>query len=359
MSEFLVPVSKFQRLLDYIEQIGLDSEALASRSGLKRSKLASLSDDTGIPGVYYSNLYEATVKQMQQLDRAIPWAAGIGSDAFRLMCYSIITCKTLGEALLRAQQFDDLVHPVTGHRIQIGSNDATAQLSYEIEADEPNDLFAPPQWDRTVYYAAVAKSSGLRVWFSFCGWLIGRVIELEEVTVAAPSVTPEYQASLEELFSCPVRFDAEHNALRFPAKFLSYRLVHNSNSLDQFLQHVLYQLLDADEKPASTSDAIQSLLGTDFSEGIPPFEAMAESLHMSTSSLRRRLMKENTSYQQIKDERRHAAAIDYLRRNDMKIQDVGELLGFTETSSFVRSFRNWTGMTPKVFRDSAQSIVEH
>ncbi len=110
---------------------------------------------------------------------------------------------------------------------------------------------------------------------------------------------------------------------------------------------------------SSTSDAIQSLLGTDFSEGIAPFEAMAESLHRSASSLRRRLMKENASYQQIKDERRQAAAIDYLQRNDMKIQEVGELLGFTETSSFVRSFRNWTGMTPKVFRDGAQSIIEH
>ncbi|MGI9296236.1 MAG: helix-turn-helix domain-containing protein, partial [Pseudomonadales bacterium] len=237
--------------------------------------------------------------------------------------------------------------------------DTTAQLSYEIETDEPNDLFAPPEWDRSIYYAAVAKSSGLRTWFSFCGWLIGRLIELEKVTVAAPPVSPEYQASLEELFSCPVQFDAEDTALRFPAKTLSYRIVHTPNSLEQYLQHVLYQLLDVDEKPASTSAAIQSLLGTDFSEGIPPFEVMAENLHMSTSSLRRRLLKENPSYQQIKDERRHAAAIDYLRRNDIKIQEVGELLGFTETSSFVRSFRNWTGMTPKVFRDSAQAIVEH
>lgn len=359
MSEFLLPASKFQRLLDYIEQIGLDAETLAARAGLKLSKLVALAGDTGVPGVHYSDLYQATVAQMQQMDRAIPWAAGIGSDAFRLMCYAIISCKTLGDALSRAQQFDDLVHPVTGHRIRLDTAGDSAWLRYEVKADEPNDLFAPPQWDRAVYFEPIAKSSGLRTWFSFCGWLIGRVIELEEVTVAAPMVTAEYQASLEDLFSCSVRFDADHSGLKFPTTFLSYRIVHNPNSLEQFLRRMLYQLWDADKKPASTSDAIQSLLGTDFSEGIPPFEVMAENLHMSTSSLRRRLMKENTSYQQIKDERRQAAAIEYLRHNDMKIQEVGELLGFTETSSFVRSFRNWTGVTPKVFRDSSQSIVEH
>ncbi len=350
---------KFDRLLDYIDKIGFDAEALAHHAGLNLVKLTALPEHSGVPGAYYAKLYQATVAQMQQIDRAIPWAAGIGSDAFHLMCCSIISCKTLGEALQRAQQFDALMYPLIGHQVRIDTSAATAYLSYDINTDKPNILFAPPDWDLTAHYAALAKSSGLRVWFSFCGWLIGRSITVENVNVSALSITPKYQASLEELFNCAVRFDADDNSLSFPAKFLNYRIVQTSKSLEQFLQQVLYKLWDTEEKSASTSAAIQSLLGSDFSEGIPPFETMAEYLHMSTSSLRRRLMKENTSYQQIKDERRHAAAIDYLRRNDIKIQEVGELLGFTETSSFVRSFRNWTGMTPKVFRDSAQSIVEH
>ena len=354
-----MPRSKFDRLLDYIDKIGFDSDSLAHHAGLNLPKLIALPDHSGVPGTYYAKLYQATVAQMQQLDRAIPWAAGIGSDAFHLMCCSIIGCKTLGEALQRAQQFDALVYPLLGHQMRIETSATTARLSYAIKTDTPNKLFAPPDWDLTPHYAALVKSSGLRVWFSLCGWLIGRSITLEYVNVSAPSVTPKYQASLEQLFNCAVQFDTDDNSLSFPAKFLNYRNVQTSKSLEQFLQQVLYKLWDTEETTASTSAAIQSLLGSDFSEGIPPFETMAEYLHMSTSSLRRRLMKENTSYQQIKDERRHAAAIDYLRSNDMKIQEVGELLGFTETSSFVRSFRNWTGMTPKVFRDGAQSIVEH
>jgi AraC-like DNA-binding protein len=106
-----------------------------------------------------------------------------------------------------------------------------------------------------------------------------------------------------------------------------------------------------DRSNASTSSAIKSLLGKDFSRGAPSFEQMAEHLHMSSSSLRRRLLKEDTSYQQLKDQCRCEVAIDYLCRRDMKIQDIAEQIGFTETSSFVRSFRSWTGMTPTAFRE--------
>ena len=68
-------------------------------------------------------------------------------------------------------------------------------------------------------------------------------------------------------------------------------------------------------------------------------------------------MDENTSYQQLKDECREAAAIEHLHRNELKIHEIGERLGFSETSSFVRSFRNWTGMTPKAYRVKSRELA--
>jgi len=129
-------------------------------------------------------------------------------------------------------------------------------------------------------------------------------------------------------------------------------LVHTPDSLEQFLNNAVYELIALNKKPSSTTAAIRSLIQLDFSDGMPSFEQMASNLHMSESSLRRRLLKENTSYQQIKDQVRCELAIDYLRRNDIKINELAELLGFTEPSSFVRSFRSWMGVTPKVYRDS-------
>ena len=83
---------------------------------------------------------------------------------------------------------------------------------------------------------------------------------------------------------------------------------------------------------------------------------MADCMHMSPSTLRRQLHKENTSYQQIKDECRRRVAVELLCVSGLKTADVGDQLGFTDTSSFVRSFRNWTGMTPKAFKEHSASV---
>ena len=40
-----------------------------------------------------------------------------------------------------------------------------------------------------------------------------------------------------------------------------------------------------------------------------------------------------------------------------KVADLAEYLGFTEPSSFVRSFKGWTGETPKTYRQKMQALV--
>ena len=107
----------------------------------------------------------------------------------------------------------------------------------------------------------------------------------------------------------------------------------------------------------NTAMAIKSLISDSIEYELPRFEEIADRLQMSASTLRRRLLEENTSYQQLKDECREAAAIEHLHRNDMNIQEIGERLGFSETSSFVRSFRKWTGMTPKTYRTKSLALA--
>ncbi|MGI9285290.1 MAG: AraC family transcriptional regulator ligand-binding domain-containing protein [Pseudomonadales bacterium] len=357
LRNLLLPPHKFHRLLDYVQMIGLDPQELAQRARFNLNVLSTPDAEQGIPGVYYSLIYREAVQEMQKKHTAIPWAGGIGTDSFRFMAYSIITCKTLGDALQRAQEYYRFVYPLTAHRIELVREKPSAKLRYYINTEGMQAVFAPKHWDRSEHFEAVAKSSGIRTWYSFCGWLIGRQIESEQASVAAPFVNTLYQESLEKLFGCTLEFDAAETALIFPDDYLAYRLVHTENSLEQFLQHVLYQFWDGEEGRTSTSMAIKSILGRDFREGMPSFEAIADTLHMSSSALRRRLMKENTSYQELKNESRRAAAIDYLRNDDLKIQEVVELLGFAEPSSFVKSFRSWTGMTPSAYRESAQSFT--
>jgi AraC-like DNA-binding protein len=356
MSNILIPARKFQRVLDYLEKIGLDAEAICDSVGLPLERLASMPRDQGLPAESYSQLYKLAAQQMQTLNRPIPWAAGIGTDAFELMCHSIITCKTLGDALERAARFDRLLYPLLGHRVEPEFEENHCRLRYRVRVQQEENVFAPDNWDRSEYSDTVARASGLTVWYALSGWLIGRSIELQAAHVAGPWVSDQYRDGLERVFNCAIEFEAEENELVFDSAYLEQRLVHTPDSLQEFLNNAVYQLIVLNSKPASTSAAIRSLIKMDFSGGLPSFEHMAANLHMSESSLRRRLIKEETSYQNIKDQVRCEIAVEHLRRDEVKINELAEMLGFTEPSSFVRSFRGWTGVTPKAYRDNMNSL---
>ena len=95
---------------------------------------------------------------------------------------------------------------------------------------------------------------------------------------------------------------------------------------------------------------VVALIGRDFSQELPGAEEVADRLHMSVSTLRRRLMEEKTTYQKVKDECRREAALNYMNSPQLSISDVAELMGFTDHSAFFRSFKKWTGLTPGAYR---------
>lgn len=71
---------------------------------------------------------------------------------------------------------------------------------------------------------------------------------------------------------------------------------------------------------------------------------------MSAPTLRRRLKREGTTFQRLKDEARCEAAKLCLNRHDLSINEVALEMGFTDPSAFHRSFKKWTGKTPGQFR---------
>ena len=358
MSEITVSAKKFLRLFDYIERVGLNVDEIVSTVNIVPERIAQLPPDQGLPAQQYSRLFKATVLQMQTLGQPIPWAAGLGSEAFQLMCHCIISSRTLGDALRLASQFDKLLFPILSYNIKLIQELGQDQvkLSYRINLQEEPGPLVPELWDRAAYRDTVAHASGLIVWHALCGWLTGQPLDTDEVKVAAPYLNEAYYQSLTKALNCPIYFDADENTLSFSAKLLERRVVHTIDSLQEFLNNMVHQLIASERGPASTSAAIKSLVSIDIPNGMPSFTEIADHLHMSESSLRRRLQKEATSYQALKDEVRCEVAVDKLLNENAKVADLAEHLGFAEPSSFVRSFKSWTGQTPRDYRERIRAL---
>jgi len=347
-----LPARKMHRLIEYLDNVGLSPEEIASRAGIDLRQVLNASSNDTFPSIYYAKIYNEMVTELQSNGKHIPWAAGLGSDAFKMMCYSMISCKTLGEALIRAQKFNQLTYPLFGQQVKlIQTEKTTAVIEYDVDEASVRRSFSPSNWS-IQECVSVARSSGIEMWLGLAGWLIGRKIEPSRITIAGEKLSDSYRARMRDVFQCIIGFDSSSTSLELPAELLDFRIVHDGESLEEFLDTGPYQLWSTEDKLVSTTAAIKSLLGNSFSGGMPSFEDMASSMHMSASTLRRHLLVEGSSYQKIKDERRRDIAIELLCLSDTKISDISEQIGFSDTSSFVRSFRTWTGLTPKGYRDS-------
>lgn len=293
-----------------------------------------------IPALAYSRLYRRVMTALQDETFGLRRDVGMKPGAFRMMCYCLLGCANLGRAVARICEFHQVFYD---GQLEMRLTREGESARFEIVVPAQAKALAA---DSAFLMSPAAAACGLSMWHRFFGWLIGHPLALDRVELSGSP--PANLVRYRQLFNCELQFGVAIPAFIFPADYLAYPLVHNEDSLRDFLRTAPYQLLTMPADPGKQSlvDQVRALIGHDFSRGFPSFERITELLHMSAPTLRRRLKREGTTFQELKDNCRREASIDYLNRPELSINDVAILMGFTDPSAFYRSFKKWTGMTP-------------
>lgn len=257
----------------------------------------------------------------------------------RLIALSMINSSSLAAALKRGIEFNAVCRVRQGaavvNELLVDATRKEAALTYRCE-DDPADL----------QHSVLCN---LAMWMRFCGWLIGQHIDVTEATCAGPQ--PAFMAGMRHFFPCPVRYDGEVNSVAFSARHLDAELVRSEQDLHEFLKLApYYMVIEPQASTRSITHRIREILGQDFRHEMPSFEELTGLLNMSARTLRRRLEKEGTSYQRIKDNARRDVAISMLSREGLTVSEVAEHVGFSDPSAFHRSFKKWTGQSPGSYR---------
>ncbi|BBM57727.1 AraC family transcriptional regulator [Leptotrichia trevisanii] len=71
-------------------------------------------------------------------------------------------------------------------------------------------------------------------------------------------------------------------------------------------------------------------------------ENIAEGFGISGRTLQRNLSAENTSFNQLVKDVQKIMTFNYLESNELSIEEITYLVGYTEISSFYRAFKKWT-----------------
>lgn len=119
------------------------------------------------------------------------------------------------------------------------------------------------------------------------------------------------------------------------------------------LQAVALRQLEGLDPGANISDRVRAVFET-LEPDVPDLETVAETLHMSRATLKRKLKTNGSTFQDIKDSFRLRRASNLLRDSDATVDEIAAELRFSDASGFSKAFRRWTGLAPSEWRLARQ-----
>ena len=187
----------------------------------------------------------------------------------------------------------------------------------------------------------------LRTIWRTLAWLIAAKIKVARFDFAFEM--PHYVGSYSKVFPAPLRFKQEFSGFWFNAGLAGKVIRRSEADLRDYLGHVQADIL----VPQGDVNVVSARLRDHLLRTKPDWPGLkiaAQALHMSPSTLQRRLAFEGKTFQVIKDDLRRDIAIKQLNTSNVSLPDLADELGFREDTAFQRAFRNWTGSSPGVYR---------
>ncbi|RYF73944.1 MAG: AraC family transcriptional regulator [Comamonadaceae bacterium] len=273
---------------------------------------------------------------MQELDdealgwfsRRLPWGS------YGMLCRASLGAPNLGVAIKRWCRHHRLLTDDILLDLHVAGGVATLTIT------EQRDLGALREF---------CLVSSLRFLHGYACWAIDSRISLRDARF--PFAAPAHRDAYGLIFTEVLRFGADRASYSFDERYLALALQRDERALRTMLKRALPLTVLQYRRDRLLGQRVRELLRTRPHEAANA-EALAGLLNMSGRTLHRQLKDEGTSLQALKDEVRHALAVDQLRRTDRPIKQVALAVGFRNEKSFARAFRAWSGMAPGEFREA-------
>jgi AraC-like DNA-binding protein len=192
--------------------------------------------------------------------------------------------------------------------------------------------------------------SYLRYVHGYACWAVDSRISL--LDAGFPFPRPPHAAVYPLLFPGPVSFDAARAHFTFDARYLSLPQRRDDRALRAMLQNALPLTVLQYRRDRLLVQRVRRLLAERPGEALDA-DAIARHLHLSTRSLHRHLRDEGASLQGLKDEVRRERAVELLCRTERPVKQIALAVGFSDEKAFARTFRAWTGESPRDCRRRA------
>jgi AraC-like DNA-binding protein len=316
-----------------IESYGLDPRPLFDHEGVE----LKLPIDPGLR-VPYEKIDRIRAKAFELSgDEAfgLRGAASLLVSQFGALGYAWQASLTLRKACSRLQRFSRIVND----RAVVEVKDHEGCMSVMLDVDAESQC------------ARVRDDYALAAVTRMCQNIMGDGFRLQAVHFKhrEPSdLKPFY-----EFFGCQLRFEQARNELLIPLVLVDEVLPGANPELALLNDQVATKrLAQIDRNDIVTR--VRSALMDQLPSGRVSDDSIAGTLHMSVRTMHRKLAETGQSFRGLLVDTRRQLAEQYILDQSLTLTEISLLLGFSESSSFSRAFKNWTGSSPSQARQARQ-----
>jgi AraC-like DNA-binding protein len=318
---------------------GMAAQGIAYSDLLARAGLASvnLEDPDGrVPIRSYADLYSLTVQELRDEGFAL-FSAPVRIGSFEFLGRSVLSSRSLAEALDRAVRFLRLVLPDL--RVTIRAGQGTSQLQVvetrrlQRDRDDPRRVFAFEWVLRWVHGLAC--------------WLVNRDLALNSVSF--PYAEPPHAADYALIYTSRSAFGSQHLTATLNSNLLELPVRRDDEALAAFLDGAPGKIVTLYRRDREMVRRVRDAIAKSLPAAIS-LDEVSRRLNMSSRTVERRLHEEGSSLRAIKDALRRDIALSRLEKSDQSVAQLAANLGYADTSAFFRSFTAWTGMSPSAYR---------
>lgn len=286
-----------------------------------------------LPDEVYYDLLERIAAEIDATDLPLRTGASMRLDEYGALGLAFKAATTLGRSYARVERYARLW---------------TSVVEYELRPAPRGTLF--------ILHRSGARRLGLRL--SNEATLASAVSiarQVSPVAVAPIEVHIRHPAprSIEahrDFFGCPVRFDADLDALLYSSGTLARPNILGDEGISRFLTSHLDEELSEIAEEVSLVTQAKDAIAQALSDGAPKMAEIARGLGLSARSFHRRLSEHGMSFQTLTESTRRELAEGLLRDERHSLAEIAFLTGFSEQSSFTRAFKRWIGTTPASYR---------
>jgi AraC-like DNA-binding protein len=330
-------VSSLNLLLWLAGQHGADVPALSQAIGFDPS--ATAGPDARVPIATIQRLWPLVVEATHDPYFDLHLGSYINLATAGTLAYVLMHAPTLGAAITQLCHYQDVA--CQGMRaFQTPATEWSGSIWLNVEITSP-----------AIVHPRYVLNSELSIYLAAFATLTGKPVAPLSVRLAYPR--PADTREHERAFGTKnLEFDAPLTQVAFDAATLARPILHANPALfpifEQHATALLAQLPTS--QPPTLTERVRAEIVRLLKGEAPTLSAVADCLHLGVRTLQLKLKETGHTYQQLLDAVRNDLAQRHLREPHLSTTDIAFLLGYSEPSVFVRSFKKWTGQTPGAFR---------